>query len=157
MDRASLFFLTKGIVTQYFSLLITSFAICKSILQRFVITVETSLVFIISKARLSFMEKKKKKKTRSIFRSIEVALAEYKFQSRWNFITNEPIVFRVYHFLEFVLSNTRNELEAQLLNGELITGILRMLWLRSTPSRKIYELIKRLAFSKTTHVARNVS
>lgn len=127
MDRASLFFLTKGIVTQYFSLLITSLAIYKSIFQRFVITVETSLVFIISKARLSFMERKKKKKTRSIFRSIEAALAEYKFQSRWNFITNEPIVFRVYHFLEFVLllvSNTRNE--AQLLNGELITSILRM-------------------------------
>lgn len=62
MDRASLFFLTKGIVTQYFSLLITSLAICKSIFQRFVITVETSLVFIISKARLSFMERKKKKK-----------------------------------------------------------------------------------------------
>lgn len=64
MDRASLFFLTKGIVTQYFSLLITSLAICKSIFQRFVITVETSLVFIISKARLSFMEREKKKKNK---------------------------------------------------------------------------------------------
>ena len=67
MDRASLFFLTKGIVTQCFPLLITSLAICKSILQQLIHDFNAqsklhSCLLFQREGWLSFIKKKEKNK-----------------------------------------------------------------------------------------------
>ena len=69
MDRASLFFLTKGIVTQCFPLLITSLAICKSILQQLIHDFNAqsklhSCLLFQREGWLSFIKKKGKKQNR---------------------------------------------------------------------------------------------